>query len=536
MVISALGYTPLSNATSFRTVNSVSVVGSGDISIPPFPGFGTSHVNAAYGDHLHTGVYEPAFSKNSAFNKNFGTSTGQVWGYDAHPTTIDGYGILNALSTSATIGSTNTLGRVYNGTSSQTTPTSILGVYSDGYVYNFNSAALQSWLGLGSSAYASTSSFIQNQNSSAQSANMWISGSGKFQSATNQYGSLNGTQLSFSRPSDGAATVYFLKDTSLGANQGTANIWGYDGIKFKTTGGETTVLTIESSGAATFASTINATQLQSTIATSIAPLTVNSATMVSNLNTQYLNGYQLNNFVYGSNLIGTIASNGIDINGINPRASFYTGYNNTNTPNSNTADYGYINIPLWSGVSSGDKTSLQIGGTYGYGTARIRNINSSGVGTWYDIYHSGNLTNNLSTNYIPKWNGSALANSKISEISGGISIDGYGTATGFKTSRNSSSYLLATDGSDIDVNLIGGVSQVQQTINGSGSGIIVCSEPFRYNTYKKVIIYLQTLNGSAGYTFPVQFTYTPIVSTNNVPISYTVSETSINISASFISG
>jgi len=65
-VTTALGYTPLSNATSFRTVNSVSVVGSGDISINPFPGFGTGN--------------------------------GAVWGYSAHPTTIVGYGITDAVN------------------------------------------------------------------------------------------------------------------------------------------------------------------------------------------------------------------------------------------------------------------------------------------------------------------------------------------------------------------------------------------------------------------------------------------------------
>jgi len=37
--------------------------------------------------------YEPAFTKNTAFNKDFGTATGQVWGYDAHPTTTSDYGL-----------------------------------------------------------------------------------------------------------------------------------------------------------------------------------------------------------------------------------------------------------------------------------------------------------------------------------------------------------------------------------------------------------------------------------------------------------
>jgi len=65
----------------------------------------------------------------------FGLTTGKVWGYDAHPTTIAGYGLTDAAPIS---GSAN---------------------------------------------------YIQNQNSAAQSANMWISGSGLFN------GSLTGNDV-----------------------------------------------------------------------------------------------------------------------------------------------------------------------------------------------------------------------------------------------------------------------------------------------------------------------------------------------------
>jgi len=83
-IITALGYTPLSNATSFRTVNSVSVVGIGDISINPFPGFGTG--------------------------------TGAAWGYSAHPTTTDGYGLPNYPTFGTSSLSTNYLPK-WNGSS-----------------------------------------------------------------------------------------------------------------------------------------------------------------------------------------------------------------------------------------------------------------------------------------------------------------------------------------------------------------------------------------------------------------------------------
>lgn len=40
--------------------------------------FGTSGSTVAYGNHNHSGVYEPAFSKSTAFNKNFGVNAGTV--------------------------------------------------------------------------------------------------------------------------------------------------------------------------------------------------------------------------------------------------------------------------------------------------------------------------------------------------------------------------------------------------------------------------------------------------------------------------
>ena len=67
--------------------------------------------DAAALNHNHAGVYEPAFTKNTAFNKNFGTSAGTVSeGNHKHtfasltskPTTLAGYGITDAASSSHT--------------------------------------------------------------------------------------------------------------------------------------------------------------------------------------------------------------------------------------------------------------------------------------------------------------------------------------------------------------------------------------------------------------------------------------------------
>lgn len=133
----------------------------------------------------------------------------------------------------------------------------------------------RTFLGLGSSAYTNTGNFIQNQNSSPQSANMWING--KFRNSI-----LNNASFI----SNWAGPNWFGIGPTISNHLIRLGMTDGDGV-FQNAPGD---MLFQVDGAATFASTVNATQLQSTVATGTAPLTVNSTTMVSNLNADLLDG------------------------------------------------------------------------------------------------------------------------------------------------------------------------------------------------------------------------------------------------------
>jgi hypothetical protein len=72
------------------------------------------------------------------------------------------------------------------------------------------------------------------------------------------------------------------------------------------------------------------------------------------------------------------------------------------------------------------------------------------------------------------------------------------------------------------------------TVNGSVSGTAKFTEAFNGTSYRKVIIYLAALNGTATYNFPTAFTHTPAILTTNGLASTLV--TSLSASAATVTG
>ena len=68
--------------------------------------------------------------------------------------------------------------------------------------------------------------------------------------------------------------------------------------------------------------------------------------------------------------------------------------------------------------------------------------------------------------------------------------------------------LLVRTAAASNINL----STVQETVTGSTGGDMVCSMPFMGATYKKIVIYVNSLSGVGAYLYPMSFTYVPAMS------------------------
>ena len=151
--------------------------------------------------------------------------------------------------------------------------------------------------------------------------------------------------------------------------------------------------------------------ISSTVATGTAPLTVSSTTVVRNFNADLLRGYSPDVF---HRHLGNMTSNQ-DFNTIGIGISENEGSSSTNSP---AGAYGTLNTISTSFYYGWQMYMESDGSLYN------RSKQATNWQPWRKIYDSGNLTNNLTTNYLQKWNGSSMVNSLISDDTNSIIIHG----------------------------------------------------------------------------------------------------------------
>ena len=180
------------------------------------------------------------------------------------------------------------------------------------------------------------------------------------------------------------------------------------------------------------------------MATGTAPLTVNSTTMVGNLNAQYLGGYENTHFAktYDATYI-------IDNwNNFNPASSTNRGVivRVDDNVKLGVPQTGICNWSLYQQGNSMRGSQLALG-AYGGNEMYYRSAqNDDNVWRpWVKLYHSGNLTSSLTTNYIPKWNGSAFINSLISDDGIAPSVVKSAGDSYYKTTSGTATALFGTD-------------------------------------------------------------------------------------------
>jgi len=357
-------------------------------------------------------------------------------------------------------------------------PMQILGFDSDGITNRFSPTAIKSFLGLGSSAYTNTNDHILNNNSFAQSANMWIDGSITATGVKLRGASSNGSTVIKlgTYVNSGLYGSYIATDFNYSS---TLNTNLYFGVS--NNGTQLDALILSSTGAATFASTIQSKDI--TIS--------NGESRLNLVGTTFGKTYTLGSLADGSFRIYNGSTYPLEINS-----------NNAATFASTVSATQLI-------ISSSLDTSIK----YQRTSCKQWGFQSDASGTYWS-----NLTDGLVAFSLLN-NGSGIYASTV-------------TATGFKTPSGTSSQLLTAAGGVINISSIGAVNENQYTYAGSSSGSIVCSQPFNGSTYKKVLIRVVNLIGSATFTYPTTFSGVPIVTAVSAGISLSTSYLYVTVTTS----